>query len=180
MSLAGKVALITGASKGIGRAAALRLARDGASVVVNYISDASGAREVVEEIGSDKALAIQADAGNVAAITDMVEQTVAKFGKIDILLACAGIATLSPLESTSEELFDKMFGLNVKGPYFLCQVCIALFRPELCVVIAHGVLPENSGSHALRLAHCAHINHPRCILHGDAGLSSISRDEGCD
>lgn len=96
MSLAGKVALITGASKGIGRAAALRPARDGASVVINYISDASGASEVVEEIGSNKALAIQADAGNVAAITDLVEQTVAKFGKIDIRLACASIATLSP------------------------------------------------------------------------------------
>ncbi|MCJ1270975.1 hypothetical protein MMC22_010874 [Lobaria immixta] len=157
MSLAGKVALVTGASKGIGRAAALRLARDGASVVVNYISDASGAREVVEEIGSDKALAIQADAGNVAAITDMVERTVAKFGKIDILLACAGIATLSPLESTSEELFDKMFGLNVKGPYFLCQVCIALFRLEFCLVIAHGVFQKAaahmpSGSHIVLIS----------------------------
>lgn len=144
MSLAGKVALITGASKGIGRAAALRLARDGASVVVNYISDASGAREVVEEIGSDKALAIQADAGNVAAITDMVEQTVAKFGKIDILLACAGIATLSPLESTSEELFDKMFGLNVKGPYFLCQKAAAHMPSGSHIVLISTTLVASS------------------------------------
>lgn len=142
MSLAGKVALITGASKGIGRATALRLARDGASVVVNYLSDAAGAREVVEQIGSDKALAIQADAGNVAAITDMIEQIIAKFGKIDIVLAGAGMLAMSPLESTSEELFDKMFALNVKGPYFLCQVCIALFRPPLrfCPVIAHAMI----------------------------------------
>ncbi|MCJ1428808.1 hypothetical protein MMC29_006719 [Sticta canariensis] len=121
MSLAGKVALITGASKGIGRATALRLAGDGASIAVNYLSDVIGANEVVEQIGSGKAFAIKADAGDVAAITDMVEQTIAKFGKIDILLACAGMLALSPLGSTSEELYDKMFRLNVKGPYFLCQ-----------------------------------------------------------
>lgn len=123
MSLAGKVALITGASKGIGRATALRLARDGASVVVNYLSDTNGADEVVKQIGSDRAIAVQADASNVSAITNMVEQTVARFGKIDILLPFAGMLVPSPLESTSEELFDKMFALNVKGPYFLCQVC---------------------------------------------------------
>lgn len=142
MSLAGKVALITGASKGIGRATALRLAGDGASIAVNYLSDLIGANEVVEQIGSDRAFAIKADAGNVAAITDMVEQTIAKFGKIDILLACAGMLTMSPLESTSEELFDKIFTVNVKGPYFLCQVCIALFRPPLdfCPVISHSVV----------------------------------------
>ena len=129
MSLAGKVALITGASKGIGRATALRLAGDGASIAVNYLSDVTGANEVVEQIGLDKAFAIKADAGDVAAITDMVEQTITKFGKIDILLACAGMLAMSPLGSTSEELYDKMFTLNVKGPYFLCQVCLALLRP---------------------------------------------------
>ena len=123
MSLAGKVALITGASKGIGRATALRLAKDGASVVVNYMSDADGAREVVKQIGADKAIAVQADASKVSAITDLVEQTIAKFGRIDILLPFAGMLEWSDLESTSEELFDKIVALNVKGPYFLCQVC---------------------------------------------------------
>lgn len=129
MSLAGKVALITGGSKGIGGATALRLARDGATIVINYASDASSAREIVEQIGSDKALAIQGDAGNVAAITDMVEQTVTKFGKIDILVACAGMLTFSPLESTTEKIFDQLFALNVKGPYFLTQVCIFSLPP---------------------------------------------------
>lgn len=124
MSLAGKVALITGASKGIGKATALRLARDGARVVINYSSDAGAAEEVVKQIGTDKAAAIKADASNVAEIDAMVQQTVKAFGKIDILIPCAGLLPMSPLEATSEELFDKIFALNVKGPYFLAQKAV--------------------------------------------------------
>jgi 3-oxoacyl-[acyl-carrier protein] reductase len=123
MSLAGKVALITGGSKGIGRATAFRLAKDGASVVINYSSDKASADEVVNSIGADKCLAIQGDAGSVKFITELVEQAVSKFGKIDILVPMAGILPMSPLEATTEELFDKVFNLNVKGPFFLCQVC---------------------------------------------------------
>ncbi|KAF7507861.1 hypothetical protein GJ744_010025 [Endocarpon pusillum] len=108
MSLAGRVALITGASKGLGRATALRLAREGASIVVNYRSDKNGAQEVVEQIGSDRAIAIQADASNVAAVAEMVGRTVARFGKIDILLPFAGMMTPSLLKSTTEEVFDSM------------------------------------------------------------------------
>jgi len=148
MSLEGKVALITGGSKGIGRATALRLAREGASVVINYATDTAGAKEVVSEIGSDKALAIQADASKVDAINDMVEQTVARFGKIDILLPFAGMMAPSPLEATSEELFDKMFALNVKGPYFLCKVRIramlvafSILTSSLCPTTAPSFPP---------------------------------------
>lgn len=120
--LAGKVALITGGSKGIGKATALRLAKDGASVVINYASDASSAEEVVRAIGSDRALAVQGSAADVAEIEKMVKQTVDKFGKIDILIPNAAAATMKDLEHTSEEDFDASMALNVKGPYFLCQV----------------------------------------------------------
>ena len=122
MSLAGKVALITGASKGIGKATALRLAKDGASIVVNYASDAKSADTLVHSIGVHRALAVKADVSKVSEIEKMVKQAVDKFGKIDILVPCAGMLPMSPLESTTEELFDNIFALNVKGPYFLVQV----------------------------------------------------------
>ena len=122
MSLAGKVALITGASKGIGKATALRLARDGACVVINYSSDAKSADTLVHAIGVDKALAVKADVSKIPEIEKLVNQAIDKFGKIDILIPCAGMLPMSPLESTTEELFDNIFALNVKGPYFLVQV----------------------------------------------------------
>lgn len=122
MSFTGKVALITGASKGIGKATALRFAKDGASVVINYNSDSKSADALVQQIGVDKALAVQADVSKVADIEKLVKATVDKFKKIDILIPCAGMLPMSPLEATTEELFDQIFGLNVKGPYFLCQV----------------------------------------------------------
>ena len=122
MSLEGKVALITGASKGIGKATALRLAKDGARVVINYSSDKQAADEVVQQIGTKQAAAILADASKVSEIESLIKQTVDLFGKIDILIPCAGMLPMSPLEATSEELFDKIFALNVKGPYFLAQV----------------------------------------------------------
>jgi len=120
-SLAGKVALITGGSKGIGRATALRLVRDGAKVVVNYSSGAEAAEEVVKEIGAENAIAIKADAGSVEEITKLVDATVQKFGKIDIVVACAGIMLLNELDQITEAEFDKTFNLNVKGPLFLAQ-----------------------------------------------------------
>ncbi|KAJ5825718.1 hypothetical protein N7474_002856 [Penicillium riverlandense] len=122
MSLAGKVAIITGGSKGIGKAAALRLAQEGACVAVGYLSDASGAQEVVEKVGSDRAIAIQLNAGKVAEISRFVDQTVEKFGKIDLVIAAAGKMALTPLEALTEDVYDTIFELNVKGSLFLVQV----------------------------------------------------------
>ncbi|MCJ1350907.1 MAG: hypothetical protein MMC33_000888 [Icmadophila ericetorum] len=118
----GKVALITGGSKGIGKATALALSKEGASVVINYASDAATAEALVQELGgSEKCLAIKGDAGSVVDIENMVRQTVEKFGKIDVLIANAGILHMSDLASTTEEDFDTAYRINVKGPYFLCQ-----------------------------------------------------------
>jgi 3-oxoacyl-[acyl-carrier protein] reductase len=93
--LEGQVAIVTGGSKGIGRATSLRLAADGAKVIVNYASDAGPADEVVRLIGADKAFAIKADVGNVVGIGKLIDATVQKFGKIDILIACAGTMVLN-------------------------------------------------------------------------------------
>ena len=122
--LTGKVALITGGSKGIGRATALALAKQGAQVVINYSSGSSAADELVKEIGSDRALAVKADAARISEIEMLVEQTVKRFGKIDILIPNAAVLPMKDLASTTEEDFDGAYSLNVKGPYFLVQVGI--------------------------------------------------------
>lgn len=122
MSLADKVILITGGSKGIGKAIAEQAAAQGAKVVINYSSDSTAANELVEKIGSQKALAVQADASSVTEIEKLVKQAVDKFGRIDVLIPNAAAAPMNDLESTTEKDFDQSFNMNVKGPYFLVQV----------------------------------------------------------
>lgn len=124
MSLSGKVVLITGASKGIGKATAQRLASEGASVVLNYNTDAPSANELVQEIGQERALAVQADASKLPDLDRLVDAAVEKFGKIDILIPNAGIMPMRDLEHTTEEDFDRVYNITVKGPYFLAQVYI--------------------------------------------------------
>ena len=118
----GKTALITGGSKGIGAATSLLLARSGANVAINYSSDFSAAEELAKQIGDEHSLLIKGDAGSIQDIEHMVSETVNKFGKIDILIPSAAIMLLKNLEATTEADFDKSYNLNVKGPYFLCQV----------------------------------------------------------
>jgi len=123
MSLTGKVFLITGASKGIGKAIALGAATEGASVVINYLSSSQSADEVVTQIGSDRALAVQADAGTLDGINKLVAAAVERFGKIDVVIPNAGTMSTGTIDSpaTTEPAFDHVFNLNVKGPLFLVQ-----------------------------------------------------------
>nr|POF18018.1 putative oxidoreductase [Quercus suber] len=118
----GKIALVTGASKGIGKATVLALAAAGYSVVINYNSDARSATELVERIGAEKALAVKADASSMAGIETLVQETITRFGRIDVLVANAGIMAMRDLEHTTEADFERSFAVNVKGPYFLAQV----------------------------------------------------------
>jgi len=118
-----KVAIVTGASDGIGRAIAERLAQDGATVVVNYGKSADKAKQVVAgiEAKGGKAVAIQADMSKVGDAGRLVKDTVKKFGRLDILVNNAGMFMFKPLVDMSEEEFDRMFALNTKGPYFALQ-----------------------------------------------------------
>lgn len=122
-TLKGKIALVTGASRGIGRAIAERLARSGASVAVNYSSSAAEAEKLVAEIkaAGGNAIAIQADMGRVLDISRMFDKTIAHFGKLDILVNNAGIIVVKPVTATTEEDFDRIFAVNVKGVFFACQ-----------------------------------------------------------
>lgn len=119
--LSGKVALVTGGSKGIGAATTTALVKLGAKVVINYGRDSAAAEQLVQSLGADKTFAVQADAGSVSGIEQLVQATVDKYGHIDILIPNAGILPMKTIESTTEADFDHAFNLNVKGPYFLVQ-----------------------------------------------------------
>ncbi|KAK4234849.1 hypothetical protein C8A03DRAFT_18320 [Achaetomium macrosporum] len=124
MSLSGKVILITGASRGIGRATAERVAAEGASVVVNYNSDSKAAEEIVSKIGADRALAVQADVSQISDIEKLVSATVEKFGKIDVVIPNAAVMDMRDLAHVTEADYDRHFNLNVKGALFLAQKAV--------------------------------------------------------
>jgi 3-oxoacyl-[acyl-carrier protein] reductase len=127
--LAGKVAVVTGASKGIGAAIAKQLATEGAAVVVNYASSKSGAEKVVAEItkAGGKAVAVQADAAKKADIERLFAKTKKTFGRLDILVNNAGIYEFSPLSEITEEHFHKHFNLNVLGLLLASQTAAKQF-----------------------------------------------------
>src|SRR5580765_8154782 len=131
-SLTGKVAVVTGASKGIGAGIAKALGEAGAAVVVNYASSREGADRVVDEILSrdGKAIAVQGDVSKVADIKRLFEETKREFGSIDVLVNNAGVYQFAPLEDVTEGEFHRQFNVNVLGPILTTQEAIKHFGPE--------------------------------------------------
>lgn len=127
--LANKVAVVTGASKGIGAAIAKLYAAEGASVVVNYSSSKAGAEQVVADIvgAGGKAIAVQANVAVKADIEKLFAQATKAYGKVDILVNNAGIYEFSPLEDVTEEHFHKQFNLNVLGLILTTQEAVKHF-----------------------------------------------------
>ncbi|MCK5154958.1 MAG: glucose 1-dehydrogenase [Spirochaetales bacterium] len=126
MRLKDKVALITGASKGIGRGIALGMAKEGADVIVNYFSDEEGARQAAKEIEKmgRRVLLCRADISISSEVDMMVETAIKEFGKIDILINNAGIAIWKPFFEVSESVWDRTLNVNLKGA-FLCSQAVA-------------------------------------------------------
>jgi 3-oxoacyl-[acyl-carrier protein] reductase len=147
-----KVAIVTGASKGIGASIARHLAAEGASVVVNYASSKEGAERVVAEITGEggKAIAVQADVAKKAAIERLFAETKKQFGRLDILVNNAGIYEFLPLEAVTEEHFHKHFNLNVLGLILASQEAVKYFGAEGgCIINISSVvstLPAANGS----------------------------------
>lgn len=149
--LKGKVAIVTGASKGIGAGIAKGLAAAGASVVVNYASSKEGADRVVAEITSKggKAVAVQGDVAKEADVKRLFAETKKAFGTLDVLVNNAGVYQFAPLESVTEEEFHREFNTNVLGLILATREAAKYFGPEGGSVInlgsvASSITPPNS------------------------------------
>ena len=153
--LSNQIAVVTGASKGIGAGIAKALAAEGASVVVNYSSSKEGADRVVKEINASggKAIAVQADVSKEADVIRLFAETKKAYGKLHILVNNAGLYEFSPLEGITEEHFHKHFSLNVLGLLLATREAVKLIGPEGGSIINVGsgistLLPPNTSVYA--------------------------------
>ena len=123
VSLKGKSAIVTGSSRGIGRAIAIELARQGTDVLVNYNNNREAAEEVKDEIErlGQKAVIVQADVSDLAQHQKLLNTAVEAFGRVDILVNNAGITRIADILEESEEDFDILIKTNLKAPHFLTQ-----------------------------------------------------------
>jgi 3-oxoacyl-[acyl-carrier protein] reductase len=143
--LEGRVAIVTGASRGIGRAIAERFSAEGARVAVNYVAGASGARAVVDAVTArgGEGFAVRADVSRVDDVRDLVAATLDRFGRIDILVNNAGVMVAKDVLETTEDDWDRTIDINLKGAY-LCSKAVApiMIRQEGGTIIN---MSSNSG-----------------------------------
>ncbi|OQR87358.1 short chain type dehydrogenase [Thraustotheca clavata] len=151
MSLNGKVAIITGASRGIGRAIAVKLATQRASLAINYASNDADAVVAVEAVKSQftlptqKAIHIRADTSKISECERLVNETIAAFGKIDILVLNAGILLNQSIDQITEESFCRYIDINVKGPLLLTQKALPHIQDGGRVIFVSSSLTAFSG-----------------------------------
>jgi 3-oxoacyl-[acyl-carrier protein] reductase len=150
-----KIAIVTGASRGIGRAVAKRLAQDGFAVVVNYLSNASEAEEVVAEIkvNGGEAIAVKADVANQTDVERLFEETMKKFGGIDVVVHNSGIMPLSPIGKSDVELFDKAISTNLRGAFLvLAQAAQHIAAGGRIIALSSSVLAKSFPSYGPYIA----------------------------
>jgi 3-oxoacyl-[acyl-carrier protein] reductase len=171
--LAGMVAIVTGASKGIGASIATHLADAGASVVVNYASSKKGADAVVARITSNggTAMAVQADVAKGADIARLFAETKQAFGRVDILVNNAGIYEFSPIESVTEEHFHKQFDVNVLGLILASKEAVKHFGPT-----GGSIINISSGASTLTPANTSVYSATKAAV--DAVTRSLAKELG--
>lgn len=194
-----KVALVTGASRGIGRAVALRFAEEGARVAVNYHLSEEEAREVVREIRArgGEGLAVKADVAKKSEVVAMIERIQSEWGGIDILMNNAGIALDAPAESMSEDDWDRVIDVNLKGTFLCTQAVIPAMRARgagkvINVSAASGLRGRKNGANfcaakagilsltkcfARELAPWAQVN---CLMPGFTETDDVVKRFGLD
>jgi 3-oxoacyl-[acyl-carrier protein] reductase len=152
--LTGKVAVVTGASKGIGAAIARSLAAAGASVVVNYASSKSGADQVVAAITAEggKAVAVGGDVSKKAEAQGIIDAAVRKFGRLDILVNNSGVYEFAPIEAMTEEQFHRMYNINVLGLLLTTQAAVKHLGEGASIInvgsVASRITPPNSAAYS--------------------------------
>lgn len=167
--LTGMVAIVTGASRGIGRAIALRFAEEGARVVVNFTANADLAAEVVREIESagGEAEAVQADVSSSADVKRLVDETMARFGRIDVLVNNAGVMFTKPMLDVTEDEWDRTIDVNLKGAY-------------LCSKAVVPIMIDQSGGSIVNMSSNSGLYHPSAMRFTEyvvskAGLNGLTK-----
>jgi 3-oxoacyl-[acyl-carrier protein] reductase len=145
-----KVALVTGASKGIGAAIAKALAAEGASVVVNYASSKAGADAVVNDIvkAGGKAVAVQGDVSKTADAQAIVDAAIKHYGRLDVLVNNSGVYEFAPIEAITEEHYDRQFNVNVRGLLLVTQAAVKHLGEGASIInlgsLVSRIVPENT------------------------------------
>lgn len=180
LPLSGKVAIVTGSSRGIGASIARRLATDGASVVINYFGSAQAAEDVVQEInteGKGKAVAMRADVSSVAEGVRLVNETVQHFGKLDLLVLNAGLMNNGALSELDEKSFDDHFNINVKVPLFMVKEAAKHFHSGARVFFFSSSTTKYSGvppNYAVYTATKGAVEQMTRVLSKDLGSRGIN------
>ena len=173
-----KVALVTGASRGLGAGIALDLGSRGASVVVNYAKSSSAAQKVVDSITAQgsKAVAIQADISKTPEVTRLFNEALAHFGRLDIVVSNSGMETFCAEDAVTEELYDQVFGLNTRGQFFVAQHALRHLSHYGRIILTSSVAATMSGigDHALYAGSKAAVEAFTRSFSVDAGSKKIT------
>ena len=176
--LDGKIALVTGSSRGLGAGIAMELGSRGASVVINYAKSSSAANKVVEEIESfgSRAVAIQADISKTPEVYRLFKDAIAHFGRLDIVVSNSGIETFCKEEDVTEEIYDQVFDLNTRGQFFVAQQALRHVSEYGRIILTSSVAATMSGirDHALYAGSKAAVEAFTRSFSADAGHKHVT------
>jgi 3-oxoacyl-[acyl-carrier protein] reductase len=177
-SLEGKVALITGSGRGIGKGIALELASRGASIVINYANTVKGAAATVAEIEKlgSKAVAIQADVSKPAEVARLFQEAIAHFGHLDIVMSNSGTESFKAEDQITEEDYDHVFSLNTKAQFFVAQNGLKYLEHGGRIILMSSVAATMSGvrNHALYAGSKAAVEGFTRSFSADCGYKGVT------